>query len=133
MLYLKTDGVLMLKQRHSQVQNVARRRLNDLSFRNGITVRLPIIYQQCVVNLFSHHLCNVDNVGYMHCPTSLLMHFQTQELQFLATYSHSLSVVFQEDNHGSQIKKAFFPAQSSTSFALKDKKEFSAVRKMTTL
>ena len=78
MLYLKTDGVLTLKQ----VQNVVRRRLNDLSFRNGITVQLPIIYQQCVVNLFSHHLCNVDNVGYMHCPTSLLVHFQTQELSF---------------------------------------------------
>ena len=82
MLYLKTDGVLTLKQRRCQVQNVVRRRLNDLSFRNGITVQLPIIYQQCVVNLFSHHLCNVDNVGYMHCPTSLLMHFQTQDLSF---------------------------------------------------
>ena len=80
MLYLKTDGVLMLKQHHSQVQNVARRRLNDLSFRNGITVQLTIIYQQCVVIFFSHQPCNVNNVGYTHCPTSLLMHFQTQEL-----------------------------------------------------
>ena len=65
MLYLKTDGVLTLKQRRCKV-----------------TVQLPIIYQQCVVNLFSNHLCNVDNVGYMHCPTSLLVHFQTQELSF---------------------------------------------------
>ena len=63
MLYLKTDGVLTWKQRHSQVENVVGRRLNDLSFRNGITVQPPIIYQQCVVNLFSQHLCNVDNVA----------------------------------------------------------------------
>ena len=82
MLYLKADGVLTLKQRRSQVQNVVRRRLNDLSFRNAITVQPLFIYKQCVVNLFSNQLYNVDNVGYMHCPTSLLMHFQTQELIF---------------------------------------------------
>ena len=95
-LYLKTDGVLTLKQRRSQVQNVVRRRLNDL------------IYQQCVVNLFSHHLWNMDNVGYMHCPTSLLMHFQTQELsvkQTIAKLQEELDNINTDDTLPSHLEE----------------------------